>query len=306
MVYKIGLRIADIVILLRSSFKPFKLSRDQERVIRATERFKNFLYRGRRKPDIFVDIEVVHKLPQILHTRPLFITRHFQDNNENWRLRAKGDKYIYKSPLERKRQLMIVDKGFRQVKAYLFRGEGNFSWRADEVIYDFLQVLLINYFALRGNGIFVHSVGVKDRDGKGLVFAGRSGAGKSTTARIWHKHSNAIVLNDDRIIVRKIKDKFLVYGSPWHGEFSDYLNSRMESAPLERLLFIYHHPENKARPLLENQAFSRLYPALFPTFWDKYCLQNIAALSHEMVKRVPCFSLGFVNSQKIIAFVRNL
>ncbi|MFH1191658.1 MAG: hypothetical protein V1670_05635 [Candidatus Omnitrophota bacterium] len=322
MEHKVNLKIADTVILIQSRFPLEQLSAEEQK-LQVAERFDNFFYKGSQKPDILIDIEIVDKLPEIHNAKPVFITYHFQDKSENWRLLKKGDTYIYKCPLEDKKQVLLVNKTFDSVKAYLLpknrkqktenRGqkiesrkqeEKEFVWNTSDIIYDFLQVLLINYFAQRNQGIFTHSIGVKDLDGSGLLFSGKSGAGKSTTARLWHKHSKAMVLNDDRIIVRKLNGKFFIYGSPWHGEFSDYLASRIESAPLKRIFFIHHSPENIATRISPKQAFSLLYSALFPTFWDKNCLENIAAFCDDLVKNVPCCSLGFVNDKRMIEFVR--
>lgn len=302
--HKINLKIADTIIRLQSRFPLEQLSADEQR-LQAAERFDNFFYQGIQRPDILIDIEIVDKLPEVFNTTPVFITYHFQDKSENWRLLKKGNAYIYKCPLDDKKQVMLVNKTFDRVKAYLLpkKNKGK-AWNTSDIIYDFLQVLLINNFARRNQGIFTHSVGIKDVDGRGLLFAGRSGAGKSTTARLWHKHSRAMVLNDDRIIVRKVNGKFFIYGSPWHGEFSDYLASRIESAPFERLFFIHHSPENTIREISQKEAFSLLYPALFPTFWDKQCLENTASFCEDLVKNVSCHSLGFVNNEKVINFVR--
>ncbi len=200
---------------------------------------------------------------------------------------------------------MLVNKTFDKVTAYLLPKQNKgLVWNITDIIYDFLQVLLINYFAQRNSGIFTHSVGIKDVDGKGLLFAGKSGAGKSTTARLWHKHSKAMVLNDDRIIVRKVNGKFFIHGSPWHGEFSDYLGSRIETALLKKLFFIHHSPKNIATQIPPKPAFNLLYPALFPTFWDKECLENIAAFCDDLVKNVSCFNLGFAKDKSVIGFVR--
>jgi hypothetical protein len=300
----IKLRIADIVILIKSVFPLEKLTKE-EKMLQVQERFSNFLYKGNDKPDISINVNIVDKLPSFKGTKDIFVTYHFQDKSENWRLLRRGNDYIYKSPLQDKKQVMLVNKTFDRVTAYLLpkKNKGR-VWNFSDIIYDFLQVLLINYFALKKKGIFVHSIGVMDLDGKGLLFAGKSGAGKSTMARIWHKESKAMVLNDDRIIVRRIKDKFFIHGSPWHGEFSDYLSSRIESAPLEKLFFIHHSPKNSARQISENRAFNLLYPALFPTFWNKRCLENIVSFCQGLVKDVQCFNLGFVNDKRVITFVR--
>ncbi len=304
--YSVKLKIADVIIKMRSKF-PLEKMTEEEKKLQVSERFDNFSYKGKVKEDILIDIKIVNKLPQISGTKHIFVTYHFQDKSENWRLQKKGNKYIYRCPLVDKKQLMIVNKTFDKVTAYVLPKKNKGAvWNSTDLIYDFLQVLLINYFALHKKGIFTHSIGIKDRDNRGFLFNGKSGAGKSTTARIWYKNSKAMILNDDRIIVRKDKDKFFIHGSPWHGEFSDYLNSRIESALLKRLFFIHHAPENKVKRIGEKEAFNLLYPGLFPTFWDKECLENIVSFSQELIKTVPCFRLGFVNNDKVIDFVRKV
>src|SRR5215469_6722666 len=47
----------------------------------------------------------------------------------------------------------------------------------------------------------VHACGVEDSDGRAYHFVGQSGAGKPTTARLWHKARGIHVLSDDRIIL---------------------------------------------------------------------------------------------------------
>lgn len=302
----IKLKIADIIIEMQSRFGLEPLT-EKEQKGRRVERFHNFFYYGREKPHIRIMVDIVDKLPQIHNAKPIFITYHFQDGSENWSLLKKDNAYIYKSPLGDKKQLMRVNKNFDRITAYLLSKEHKGRvWRVDDIVYDFLQVLLINYFALHKKGVFVHSIGVKDLDGKGLLFAGKSGCGKTTTAKLWHSNSRAMVLNDDRIIVRQLKGKFFIYGSPWHGTFNDYLCSKIESAPLEKLLFIHHAPNNNVRQISKKMAFNLLYPALFPTFWDKDSLENIASFSQDLVKSVPCYSLGFKNNKKVIGFVRRV
>ncbi|MFH1504489.1 MAG: hypothetical protein ABIH08_03770 [Candidatus Omnitrophota bacterium] len=317
----IKLKIADVVIQMQSRF-PLKQFTKIEKELQIEERFDNFFYQGKKKTDILIDIEIVDKLPQVFKAKPLFVTYHFQDGSENWRLLKKGDSYIYKSPLEDKKQIMFVNKSFDKIEAFilpkkekdmfgeedreLFKKNKGFVWSTGDIIYDFLQVLLINYFAQRREGIFTHAIGIKDLNGQGLVFAGESGAGKSTTARIWHKHTKAMVLNDDRIIVRKDRKGFSIHGSPWHGDFNDYLTSRIDSAPLKKLFFIRHAKKNIVEKISKKEAFNKLYPALFPTFWDKQCLENIVSFCQDLISAVPCYSMGFVNDKKVIDFVRRV
>ncbi|MFC1804983.1 hypothetical protein ACFLZ3_04065 [Candidatus Omnitrophota bacterium] len=302
----IKLKIADIIIELKSKFRLKPYSKYEKRK-RAPERLKNFFYHGKKKKaDIKITVNIVDRFPKIEKTRPVFITCHFQDGSENWRLLKKGDTYVFQSPLKTKNQLMLISRDFDRVTAYLLSGEDRAkAWRPEDIVYDFIQVLLINYFALHKKGIFVHGAGLKDINGSGLVFAGKSGAGKSTTARIWHRFSRAMILNDDRIILRRQNGEYFIYSSPWHGDFSDYLCSAKGRAPLQRLFFIRHAPDNHARRITQKEAFRQLYPALFPTFWDKQKLENIVSFCQQLINRVPCYALGFRNNQKVISFVRD-
>ena len=304
--YSVKLRIADIIIKMRSRFALEQVS-DEENRQQASERFKNFLYKGKKGSHILIEVEIVDKLPKLSEAKPIFITYHFQDGSENWRLLRKGKSYIYMNPLENKKQIMLVNGTFDRVTAYLLtKKDKGKVWNIGDIIYDFLQVLLINYVSQRNQGIFTHSVGIRDLDGKGLLFTGKSGCGKTTLARLWYKHSKAMVLNDDRIIVCKINGKFFIYGSPWHGDFSDYLTSHIESAQFTKLFFIHHSPKNILRPISEKKAFQLLYPNLFPTFWDKKGLENIVSFCSDLVKNIPCYSLGFKNDKQMIEFVRKI
>jgi len=79
-----------------------------------------------------------------------------------------------------------------------------------------MELLMVHYLAA-GRGIIVHGCGIK-HNGRGLLFVGESGAGKTTMARIWSRESGVEILSDDRTIVRKQGDHFVMYGTPWHGE----------------------------------------------------------------------------------------
>lgn len=317
--YKISLKIADVVIEMRSKFflEPFDFKN------RMDFRYRNFLYRGKRVPDIKIDVDIVEKLPQFLDAKNVFVTYHFQDGSENWRLLKKGSYFIYKSPLEDKRQAMVVNKYFNRVNAYLLpkketqvfdkkqkrliKKHKGYLWNISDIIYDFLQVLLINYLAItKKDGIFTHGMGVKDINKNGLLFAGKSESGKSTLAKIYHKYSKALVLNDDRIIVRKMHNDFYIYGSPWHGDFSDYLDSHIERAKLQEIFFLQKSKDNSIKNISSSKAFKLLYPAMFPTFWDRQGTEVITMLLSDLLSRISCFRLKFRKDKSIIGFMRKI
>ncbi len=302
----VKLKIADILIQMQSEFglKPPKKNNQGELF---TEFYDDFLYLGEDKADIIIEVNIVDSLPEISAAEDIFVSFHPDAHIEQWRMQKKDNSYIYRCALEDRNQIMLVNETFDRVTAYLLTDKDKGRvWNIAHIVFDFLQVLLINYLALRKNGVFVHSIGVRDLNGRGLLFAGKSGAGKSTTARLWHKYSKATVLNDDRIIVRRLNDNFFIHSSPWHGEFKDYHITYLESAPSDKLFFIYHAPKNTIQRISEKEAFNLLYPTLFPTFWDKRCLENVVSFCQDLTRSVPCFSLGFINNEEVVEFVRKL
>ena len=319
---RISLKIADTIILLTSRFPIASttetLAPPLKKEIAAygdlNWRFRNFIYKGKAKPDIKIKVKVVKKLPQAYLAEHIFITKHFQDGKENWRLVRRNSKFIYLSPLKHKEQYAVFNKDFTKAVIYLLpktkndeNGKKNlyFNWEYPDIIYDFLQIMMIHYFTLR-DGLFTHGVGIQDIDKKGLLFVGKSGCGKTTTAKLWYKHTKARVLNDDRVIVRKIKNTFFIYGTPWHGDFSDYLSSHIERARLKRIFFIYHGKKNAARAVAGKESFTYLYPTIFPPFWDKAWLSRTTSLCLELIRRVPSCRMGFTKDKKVIAFTRQI
>jgi len=293
-------------------------------------RYANFIYKGERSPEITIKVEIVNQLPDFNEAQNLFITTHFKDNKENWRIMQLKEKLIYKSSLDARKQIAVLDKNFkkatiyclpinpRQVGDYDRQGKiremkmkfvsdrNGFAWSIADIIYDFIQVLLISFMAKNNKGVFFHGVGIKDKTGQGFLFIGKSGTGKSTIAEIWHRHSHGQVLNDDRIILRKQKNSFYIYGSPWHGTFYDYLVSRSDVGKLSKLFFISHSNRNKISVISKKKAFQFLYTNTFPSFWHKEGLLNISSYCQDLVKNASLFKLGFKNNKKIINYIRSL
>src|SRR5579859_127215 len=102
-----------------------------------------------------------------------------------------------------------------------------------------LDELLMIHRISRGEGIEVHACGVVMPDGVGRLFIGHSGAGKSTTSRLWMAREGASVLSDDRIILRMANGTPFMYGTPWHGDAG---LAAQASARVDRIYLLEHSP----------------------------------------------------------------
>ena len=163
------------------------------------------------------------------------------------------------------------------------------------------EVFIVNLLA-RGRGAEFHACGVSHK-GQGIIFTGTSGTGKSTLGRLWKGEKDALVLSDERIIVRRIDGRFWMYGTPW---CSSAAASSPKGVPLERIFFIRHSPENYTLPLKVGEAASRLFVRCFPTFWDESCLNYTLGLVGQLAEQVPCYELGFVPDKSVLEFVNKI
>lgn len=161
------------------------------------------------------------------------------------------------------------------------------------------ELMMINLLA-RGRGVEIHGCGVIDRDNSAYLFAGQSGAGKSTIARLWHDEG-ATILSDDRVVLRLRDGRVWIYGTPWHGE-EEFASPA--AAPLSRLFFLDHGPQNRLHPMRGVQAAARLFVCSFPPFYDEAGLNFTLELLAGIIDRVPCVGLEFVPDTDVISFVR--
>lgn len=77
-----------------------------------------------------------------------------------------------------------------------------FPEAADPLDYP-LDELLIMHRLTQEKAIELHGCGIVRANGVGNLFIGHSGAGKSTTTRLWMEREDVEILSDDRIIVRR-------------------------------------------------------------------------------------------------------
>jgi hypothetical protein len=161
------------------------------------------------------------------------------------------------------------------------------------------EVLFLSLLT-QGRGVLLHAGGV-GQDGQALLFSGMSGDGKSTLIRLWQEHTDATLLSDDRIIVRKQGKRFWAYGTPWHGSVPVM---SPESFPLERIYVMHHAPENSMSRLEHGEAVKSLLARSFPPFWDAEGMGFTLAFLDELVRAVPCYGVGFVPDRSAVDFLR--
>ena len=165
-----------------------------------------------------------------------------------------------------------------------------------------LDELIVQGLLARGRGAEIHACGVTDGSGRGLLFVGQSGAGKTTMARLWEGVPGITVLSDDRVILRRVGDRFTMYGTPWHGEAA---LAAPASAPLTGVFFLEHGAVNTLVPLRGATAATRLFACGFPPFFDRAGLDFTLNFLGDLVAEVPCHELCFARDNRVVEFVQS-
>jgi hypothetical protein len=164
------------------------------------------------------------------------------------------------------------------------------------------EILAVELVAMR-RGLMFHSSGLKTRNGKGLLFAGVSGAGKSTMARLWQDTGKAILLGDERVVVSKRHGQFWLQGTAWHGSGQA---TTLGEAPIHDIFILEHADNNQAHALRPAEATALLLARSFLPFWDRDYINNSLEFLNDLCCSLPCYQLGFTPDQRAVDYVQCL
>lgn len=167
-----------------------------------------------------------------------------------------------------------------------------------------LWTLLLGRLEERNAGLLCHACGVVTPAGDGLLFAGFSGAGKSTTSRLWRAACpGATILSDDRVILRRDPASptgFTLHGTPWHGDAEEVST---EHAPLRRLLILGRSPDgvaNRLVPLSPAHAAAQFLVRTTPPVWDPLGTAVALSLAAAACQSLPAARWDFAPTPQAV------
>ncbi len=157
------------------------------------------------------------------------------------------------------------------------------------------SLMVLYALATAGLGTALFHSAVVSYKGRGYMFLGKSGTGKSTHARLWLKHiEGSELMNDDNPVVRFFDDggggesRAVVYGSPWSGKTPCYRNVQ---APVGGIVLLSQAPYNKIVRLRGVQAYASLVTSISGKRWDKSVADGLHATENALAKNVPVWHL---------------
>ena len=169
--------------------------------------------------------------------------------------------------------------------------------------YDHAMVTLIDHplFGLNNALMVMYALATSNRQtalfhssvisyqGKGYMFLGKSGTGKSTHSSLWLKYIEGTeLMNDDNPVVRILDGKPWVFGSPWSGKTPCYRNVK---APIGAIVRLSQAPSNQIVPLKGVQAYAALVPSISGKRWDQRLAEGLHETENLLVEQARLFHL---------------
>ena len=149
-------------------------------------------------------------------------------------------------------------------------------------------MLLYTFNTSAYDTLMIHA-SVTAYEGKGYVFLGRSGTGKSTHSRLWLNNIEGTwLLNDDNPVIRVMEDGVYVFGTPWSGKTPCYKN---EYLPLGAVVRLSQAPYNKIQELVPLRSYASLMPACSCMRWDRRSTDALHSTVEKVIKQVKGWHL---------------
>ena len=154
----------------------------------------------------------------------------------------------------------------------------------ETAVYRKIAEKMVDYdtFVFHGSAIAV--------DGKGYLFTAKSGTGKSTHTRLWREYfgDKAVMINDDKPMIRVTDSGAVIYGTPYNGKH--HLGTNI-AVPLKAICILERGEENHIVRISRSQAYAML---LQQVYRPKDTLQMLKTLRlvDKMAEKTELYNLA--------------
>ena len=205
------------------------------------------------------------------------------------------DRFVFvTSPDSLPKRHIIVDKDFNG-------GEIIFENLLEYPLKDIEIILFINWLANFGD-IIIHASAI-EIDGRAFVFFGESGAGKSTLVKNLREMTGGTILGEDNLAMRYIKDRFWIFGTPWHLVPE---NCAPIGLPVQELVFLDRFLQPGMVQIKPIEGIARLMQTAFIPYYRRECLPGILDRLDLLGQLVPFYSLSYELGEDVWQFLNQI
>jgi hypothetical protein len=227
---------------------------------------------------------------------------------DSWSVHEDGERrWIAFHPAQRAEPHWIArfENGVRRVtvfcKAHPSQGGQGRPVLDQPVSYPLDQLLMMHFLARR-RGMLAHAAGIVIA-GRAYLFAGVSGAGKSTFSLLLAAARAGKMLSDERVILRLVNGRLVAFGTPWAGTANI---ASAGNAPLAGVFLLKHGKTNRIEALDPVSAADRMLPMISIPWYDPDAAAPIIAFAKKVCAAVPVRQFQFTPDRSAVAFLKKL
>lgn len=260
--------------------------------------FDSFLAQPGSQPDMDVKVTVASHLPAFATGLLRFDAAHGL-----WKLFESDAGLVFESlspNTHQPRARALVSEDYRTIRAWILPElqMGQVGWCPMHLFNPLIEACLLSHMAREGT-LLLHAAGLFSHE-QGYLFTGASGTGKSTIADFFAERG-ALILSDERIIIRKIAGRFMIHGTPWVGSGNYAANDR---SPLTHLYCISHGTGGHKTSAMSPRAVAQeLLRQSFLPLWDREALEATTGSIADLVQQVDCQALAPLKSPDIVDYL---
>jgi len=257
---------------------------------------------GRVVSEIFMSDGMEHsEVPELFNG---FITR----EKPNVRIYTKCIEDLRYNDYKEPAPARLVKSNIYHIKWYYFSGEFNTKTgiaRMDINTKPFvISSLLRIIYAIKmieKKGLFVHASSFV-RDGVAYLFAGKSGAGKTTLAKIATRSDREIQLLSDEIsLITYERGEVFAYSTPFWG--STRIMGRYIKAPLRAIYFINKSKRTFTRQIDSSTAMQNILANILFASLDQESLSEGLKTAKNIITKAECRILNFQKNDSFLEVI---
>ena len=168
---------------------------------------------------------------------------------------------------------------------------------------------ILRYFPMRAIlqqflVLFFHAAQITYQE-TGILFAGPSGAGKTTQAKLWERFRNARIICNDRTLLRKQDGNWYSYGYPMDGS-QPVRSGEVHVAGCIVLVKQSQNGKSSIERLRAGKAMAQLMPQLVIDWWSENARNQAAENLFLLLKEMPVYQLTATMDEQAVACLEKI
>jgi hypothetical protein len=188
----------------------------------------------------------------------------------------------------------LIERGDLRAELEPALRRGRIVQSANPYAIDTVLRIIHSLVLARSGGLLVHAASCL-RNGKAFLFAGVSGAGKTTISSL--APADATLLTDEISYLQRNGDGFIAHGTPFAGELAR--PGENVQAPLSAVYLLLKGPENAIEAVKESEAVRLILENVLFFAHNSELVDMVFEAACDLVRHVPVRRLTFLPDSRV-------